>query len=45
VLGAGDAVPDVRVWTEPRQSPQPLSDVLGDGLTLLAFYLWDWSPT
>jgi hypothetical protein len=45
VLSAGDPVPDVEVWTEPRTSPERLHDVLGNGLTLLCFYLFDWSPT
>jgi hypothetical protein len=45
VLGAGDIVPDVRVWTAPREEARPLREVLGAGLTMLAFYLWDWSPT
>jgi hypothetical protein len=45
VLGPGDFVPDVMVWMEPRSDPERLKDVLGDGLSLLAFYLWDWSPT
>ena len=45
MLRGGDPVPDVEVWTEPRQSPERLRAVLGDGLTLLCFYLWDWSPT
>jgi hypothetical protein len=45
MLEAGSAVPDVAVWTSPREEAQPLSDVLGEGLTLLCFYLFDWSPT
>ena len=45
MLEAGSAVPDVRVWTSPREEAQPLRDVLGEGLALLCFYVWDWSPT
>jgi hypothetical protein len=45
MLDAGERVPDVQVWTAPREGPRPLSQVLGGGLTLLCFYIWDWSPT
>jgi hypothetical protein len=45
VLEAGDPVPDVLVWEGPRDEPRPLHDVLGTGLTLLCFYVFDWSPT
>ena len=45
MLEVGSAVPDVAVWGGPREESRPLSDVLGDGLTLLCFYLYDWSPT
>lgn len=45
MLAPGDSVPDVRVWTAPREEPRPLRQVLGAGLTLLCFYLYDWSPT
>jgi hypothetical protein len=45
VLEAGSPVPDARVWTTPRDDPQELRELLGEGLTLLCFYLWDWSPT
>jgi len=45
VLGQGDSVPDVQVWAAPREEPRLLGDVLGDGLALLCFYVWDWSPT
>jgi glutaredoxin-dependent peroxiredoxin len=45
VLEAGTAVPDVQVWTGPRDEPSSLREVLGTGLALLCFYLWDWSPT
>ena len=45
MLAAGDRVPDVKVWTAPREEARRLRDVLGAGLALLSFYLWDWSPT
>jgi len=45
VLEAGSAVPDVFVWAAPREEAQPLREVLGHGLTLLCFYVYDWSPT
>jgi hypothetical protein len=45
VLEAGDRVPDVNVWTSPREEAKPLKEILGPGLSLLAFYLYDWSPT
>jgi hypothetical protein len=45
VLGPGDRVPDIRVWTAPREDARPLTEVLGSGLSLLCFYVFDWSPT
>lgn len=45
MLGRGDAVPDVSVWAGVREEARPLREVLGPGLTLLCFYVWDWSPT
>jgi hypothetical protein len=45
VLEAGARVPEVHVWAAPREEAQPLREVLGEGLTLLCFYVWDWSPT
>jgi hypothetical protein len=45
VLGEGDAVPNVRIWTAPGEEARPLAQVLGAGYALLCFYLWDWSPT
>jgi hypothetical protein len=44
VLEAGSAVPDVSVWTAPREEARSLRAVLGEGLTLLCFYYFDWSP-
>jgi hypothetical protein len=45
VLEPGSHVPDVAVWAAIREEPRPLREVLGDGLTLLCFYVYDWSPT
>jgi peroxiredoxin len=45
MLAAGDRVPQARVWTAAKKSSVALSDALGDGMVLLCFYLWDWSPT
>lgn len=45
MLGPGDKVPDVQVWTGPRKESRSLTQVLGAGYALLCFYLWDWSPT
>ena len=44
MLEAGSAVPDVAVWAAPREEAQPLRDLLGEGLSLLCFYVFDWSP-
>jgi hypothetical protein len=44
MLEAGASVPDVQVWADIREEAKPLREVLGDGLTLLCFYLHDWSP-
>jgi hypothetical protein len=45
MLEAGSTVPDVAVWSAPREEARPLSALLGEGLALLCFYLYDWSPT
>ena len=45
MLEAGHPVPDVAVWADVREEAHPLRDVLGDGISLLCFYLYDWSPT
>jgi transglutaminase-like putative cysteine protease len=45
MLGPGDPVPRARVWVGPGQDPEDLADVVGDGVVLLCFYLFDWSPT
>jgi hypothetical protein len=44
MLEAGSAVPNVPVWADVREEAQPLSDVLGDGLSFPCFYIFDWSP-
>jgi hypothetical protein len=45
MLGPGDLIPEARVWTAPREDPVQLSDAIaGDGLSLLCFYVFDWSP-
>ena len=43
VLEAGARVPDVQVWTDVREEARPLRQLLGAGLALLCFYVWDWS--
>jgi hypothetical protein len=45
VLEAGGRVPNVKVWTSPREEAKPLTEILGPGFSLLAFYLYDWSTT
>jgi hypothetical protein len=45
MLEAGTAVPDVSVWAAIREEARPLRDILGPGLSLLCFYVYDWSPT
>lgn len=45
MLGPGDRVPDVPVWAALGEDPRRLPEVLGEGLTLLCVYVYDWSPT
>jgi hypothetical protein len=46
MLEPGDGIPEARVWAEPRKRAVSLREAIaGDGLVLLCFYLWDWSPT
>ena len=45
MLEGGSAVPDVRVWAAIREEPRRLRDIVGSGLALLCFYVYDWSPT
>jgi hypothetical protein len=44
MLGVGDRVTDVSVWTAPNERRQ-LSELLADGRALFVFYLFDWSST
>ena len=44
MLGAGDRIPDARVWTTPQESAT-LPQIATDGPILLLFYLFDWSAT
>jgi hypothetical protein len=44
VLGAGDRIPDARVWTTPRENVT-IAELVRDGPILLLFYLFDWSGT
>ena len=44
MLAVGDRVPQVSVWTAPRE-PRALSEVLADRPALFLFYLFDWSST
>ena len=44
MLGPGDRVPDVSVWTAPNQR-QSLTGLLAGGRALFVFYLFDWSAT
>jgi hypothetical protein len=45
VLEPGDPIPQARIWTAPREDPLNLEEALaGEGLALLCFYVFDWSP-
>jgi peroxiredoxin len=44
VLSAGDPVPEVTVWTAPRQAIS-LREFLQDEPAVVVFYLFDWSAT
>ncbi|HZR95952.1 MAG TPA: hypothetical protein VFA56_09665 [Gaiellaceae bacterium] len=44
MIGVGERIPDVRVWTTPQESAS-LHEILRDGPILLVFYLFDWSST
>ena len=45
MIEIGERAPDATVWLGPREQVQ-LDDVWQDGeLTLLLFYLFDWSST
>jgi peroxiredoxin len=46
MLQPGDPIPRAQVWTAPREDPVGLAEALaGNGLALLCFYPFDWSPT
>ena len=45
MLEPGDPIPQARVWTAPREDPLDLAAALaGEGLALVCFYVFDWSP-
>jgi hypothetical protein len=44
MVGPGDQVPDVLVWEAPREEARALKEILGARLSLLCFYVFDWSP-
>ncbi len=47
MLTPGDRIPaEARVWRKSVEEAVPLAEALaGDGLALLCFYPFDWSPT
>jgi hypothetical protein len=44
VLAAGERIPDVELWTAPRERVA-LRELVTDGPALFLFYLFDWSST
>jgi peroxiredoxin len=44
MLGVGDRIPEVTVWT-PQRRPVSLASILESGPALLVFYLFDFSST
>jgi hypothetical protein len=44
VLAVGDRVPDVSVWTAPREQ-RALTELVAERPALFLFYLFDWSST
>ena len=44
MLDVGRRVPDVSVWTAPRER-RTIAELLRDGRALFLFYLFDWSET
>ena len=44
MLAVGDPLPNVSVWTAPRE-PRALPDLLDGRAALFLFYLFDWSST
>jgi len=47
VLTPGESIPaEALVWQSPSAGPvQLVAAIAGDGLALLCFYPFDWSPT
>jgi peroxiredoxin len=46
MLGPGDLVPQATVWTGALEDPKPFAEAIaGEGLALVCFYPFDWSPT
>lgn len=45
MLGAGDRIPNARVWLAPSTEPVPLERLVEQGPCLFLFYLYDWSST
>jgi hypothetical protein len=44
MLAVGDRLPEVVVWTAPREQ-RSVSELVEDGPALFLFYLFDWSST
>lgn len=44
MLGAGDRIPEARVWLAPRETLS-LEELVEEGAVLVLFYLFDWSGT
>jgi hypothetical protein len=44
MLETGARIPDVTVWTAPRQ-PESLRELTAGRRALVVFYLFDWSST
>jgi peroxiredoxin len=44
VLAVGNQIPDVRLWTGPREQVS-LRELAAEKPLLLLFYLFDWSST
>ncbi len=44
MLAVGDRVPELALWTAPREQRQ-LAELVSEGPALFLFYLFDWSST
>ena len=44
MLAAGTSIPDVTVWTAPREQVA-LRDLVAERRALFLFYVFDWSST